>query len=816
MFRHFLLWVLLVMIHFSVRAQYTISGIVTDTDNNKLDFASVFLEKTQYATSTVEQGTFKITNVEEGAYILKVVFLGYEPYEANLYVGKDQYVEIVLEGSAFQLDEVEIRGTWAREKYPFAFTNLDEKEIQEKNTVTDVPFLLQYEPSVVVSSDAGAGVGYTGIRIRGVDPTRINVTVNGIPLNDAESQSVYWVNLPDVMNSVDEVQIQRGVGTSTNGAGAFGATINLNTNKFRIKPYAGVEGAIGSFGTKKLAVELGTGLLNEKFSLEGRYSLVSSDGYVDRARSALNSFYVTAARVSKQQSLRLNIFSGHEITYQSWYGLPIQYLDTNRTFNSAGTDYDFMVETPYDNEIDNYRQTHYQLFWNKSLSNTTNVELAGHYTRGLGFFEQFKSAETLRDYGINPEDETADLVRRKWLDNHFFGMVFNLDKSFEKSNLLLGGGIHDYIGRHFGEVDTVYSSDVFIPDNLLYYDNDANKLDMNVYAKYQHNFGRLSLFGDLQYRLIHYRFLGLSDEREPLDQTVTLHFFNPKAGANYSFGPKSRIYASFSVANREPNREDYVSSPQSSLPQPERLYNTEIGYRFEGNRFNGGMNLYYMDYKDQLVLTGKINEVGDYTKINIPDSYRAGIELDMNLNVLSVLQLGGAITLSQNKILSFTEYVDDWDTFDQIAIEHENTDISFSPPVIASADLRWNILGTFSELEDHGLNLVLTNKYVGRQYMDNTQNETARLDAFNYLDARVQYSFTQKWLKNATLELFVSNLLNSHYVSNGWVYRFKSANYNPVPFDPYATSDQPNNYYYQVGLFPQATRHYTLKLKVDF
>jgi len=577
------------------------------------------------------------------------------------------------------------------------------------------------------------------------------------------------------------------------------------------------EAAAGSFATRKLGVELGTGLINDKFTLDGRYSLVTSDGYIDRAKSALNSFYVSGARVGERESLRFNVFSGHEITYQAWNGLPVQYLDSNRTFNSAGIDNDFSKEVPYENEIDNYRQNHFQLFWNKALNDKLNFDMAGHYTRGKGYYEQFKSGERIQDYGLSNDPELeSDLIRRKWLDNHFFGMVFNLQRSFENSSLLIGGGLHDYIGKHYGEVDTVYNDVTFVAQDYLYYDNDANKLDLNIYSKYQHLLGDLSLFGDLQYRRVNYQFLGKNDDGSELDQQVTHHFFNPKAGASWQMNEKSRIYASFAVANREPNRDDYTESSAISRPNPETLYNTETGFRFSSKGFNGGINVYYMRYKDQLVLTGKINDVGDYTKVNIPESYRAGVELDMSMELLRALSLGGALSLSKNKISQFTEYVDDWDTGEQHAFEHENTDISFSPSVIASAELSWDVIESFSRDSDHNLTLGISDKYVGKQYLDNTMNETASMDAFNYMDARLRYNFKQSWLKNASLELYVSNLLNRKYVSNGWVYRYKTTSFDPVPYDPYTVNDTDQGYYYQVGLFPQATRHFLLKLRVDF
>jgi len=812
-----LLTILCVLI-FSVNigtAQFQISGKVTDSNGQYLNFASVFLDGTKFASASDEQGNYVLEGITEDEYQLVVSYLGYKDYESIFYIEKDTVINIVLEGSVFGLETVEIRGTWANDKYPFAKTDYSEKQLTDMNTAVDAPFLLQYAPSVVVSSDAGAGVGYTGIRIRGVDPTRVNVTVNGIPLNDSESQSVYWVNLPDIMNSVKDIQIQRGVGTSTNGAGTFGATINLNTNKVEMHNYARIEGSLGSYNTRKLGIEVGTGLLNDKFTLDGRYSVISSDGYVDRAKSALTSFFISGARISPKQSLRFNVFSGNEITYQSWYGLPVQYKDTDRTFNAAGIDNDFSrVDNPYGNEVDNYKQIHYQLFLQRKIRPNLNMDAAIHYTRGLGFFEQFKSDQSLEDYGLLPAAK-ANLIRRKWLDNHFFGGVYNIKKNFGSSELIVGGGLHDYIGRHFGEVNSVYDLNVKIPEGYTYYDNNANKLDFNTYAKYQHDFGALSAFVDLQYRLVNYSFVGKNDDGNPLDQNIIHHFFNPKAGLFYTLSNYSNLYASFAVANREPNRGDYTESSPSDRPRPERLYDYEAGMRLGTKSISFGTNLYLMSYKDHLVLTGKLNDVGDYTKVNIPDSYRAGIELDVAANLSGVLDFGASLTISRNKVGAFTEYIDDWDNGSQIAVDHTNTDISFSPDLVAGAEVKWNVIQTFAKESMHKMDVSWRNKYVGKQYLDNTMNEGASLDPFHYSDVILRYGIQKGWFKNASIELHVLNAFNNKYVSNGWVYRYKSEGYDPVPYDPYSISDR-DNQYNMIGLFPQATRNFMLRLRLDF
>ena len=796
-------------------AQFQVSGTVKDQEGHPLEFASVYLDETGFAAATDRQGRFGLSGVPEDEYLLVVSFLGFKEFQEVVYIEQDTTFQIALQGEAFGLDQVEIRGTWAREKYPFATTEFKEESLQARLSTADAPYLLQYAPSVVVSSDAGTGVGYTGIRIRGVDPTRVNVTVNGIPLNDAESQSVYWVDLPDIMNSVKDVQIQRGVGTSTNGAGAFGATLNLNTNKLNINPYATIEGALGSYNTQKMAVELGTGILNDRFTLDGRYSLIRSDGYVDRAKSSMTSFYLSGARVAPKQSLRFNIFSGHEITYQSWYGLPVQYLDTNRTFNAAGIDNDFSKTDPYENEIDNYRQNHYQLFWNRELRKDWKAELAFHYTRGKGYFEQFKNDQDLEDYGLSAVEKRSDLVRRKWLDNHFFGLIYNLEKRFGKSGLILGGGVHDYLGNHYGQVDTVYDQTTVIPLNYLYYDNDAAKLDANLYGKYTYEFLDFSLLLDLQYRLVHYRFQGIDAQREPLEQELMHHFFNPKAGIFWQAPGGISAYASVAMANKEPNRDDYIASSPDSRPGPERLTDLEAGFRHSSASMAYGLNVYYMKYKDQLVLTGKLNDVGDYTRINIPDSYRAGVELEGNAKWGDFLDLFATATWSKNKITTFTEYIDDWDSGNQVTVVHENTDISFAPALTGSAGLIWHILSPSGRSTGHNLDLALNQKFVGRQFLDNTMNEGASLDPFQYTDLNISYAFKSQWIRNASLTFIVNNLFNVDYVSNGWVYRYKSDGYDPVPFDPYSVADRDLGYQ-MIGLFPQATRHYTLKLLLDF
>ncbi|MBC8464057.1 MAG: TonB-dependent receptor plug domain-containing protein, partial [Bacteroidetes bacterium] len=497
-----------------------------------------------------------------------------------------------------KLDEVNVNALRANEKTPMTFTNLNKVEIEEQNLGQDLPYLLSTTPSVVTTSDAGAGVGYTGFRVRGSDATRINVTVNGIPLNDSESQGVWWVNMPDFSSSIDNIQIQRGVGSSTNGASAFGATINLKTDGLNSKAYAVTNNTVGSFNTRKNNIEFGTGLLNGKFTLDGRLSRISSDGYIDRSTSDLKSFYLSGGYYGTDEVLKAIVFSGKERTYQAWYGVPLSYLvdDSLRTFNPY----------TYENEVDNYGQTHYQLHYSKQLDALSNYNVALHYTKGAGYYEQFKEGEAFASYGLddvivgNDTVTETDLIRRKWLDNDFYGTVFSYYKSVDNLNMTFGGAWNTYTGRHYGEVRWAeFASNGEL--GHIYYDNNATKEDFNVYGKfqYQHD-NKTSLYADIQKRMIDYTFVGLDETGIPTEQTVNYDFLNPKFGVNYQIADNKSAYASFAVANKEPNRNDFVESSPNSRPEHETLYDTEVGYKLVGDNFRLGVNAYHMVYENQL------------------------------------------------------------------------------------------------------------------------------------------------------------------------------------------------------------------------
>ena len=702
-----------------------------------------------------------------------------------------------------ELDEVNVNALRASEKTPMTFTDITEKAIEKQNLGQDLPYLLSTTPSVVTTSDAGAGIGYTGFRVRGSDATRINVTINGIPLNDSESQGVWWVNMPDFASSIENIQIQRGVGSSTNGASAFGATINLKTDGLNSKAYAVTNNTIGSFNTLKNNVEFGTGLINGKFVVDGRLSKISSDGYIDRATSDLKSFYLSGGYYGSDEVLKAIVFSGKERTYQAWNGVPFSYLedDSLRTFNPY----------IYENEVDNYGQTHYQLHYSKQLNTNTNYNVALHYTKGAGYYEQYKNEEAFDDYGLmdimfgDTIISETDLVRRRWLDNDFYGSVFSYNTTYNKIDVTLGGAWNTYKGKHYGEIIWAqYSSDGAL--GHVYYDNDATKVDRNVYVKFNYPYSKnINLYADLQKRFLDYNFIGFDEEGNNVEQTAEFDFFNPKFGFYYQIAENKSAYASFAVANKEPNRNDFVESSPNSRPLHETLYNTELGYKLSSNNFKLGINAYYMIYENQLVLTGQINDVGAYTRTNIDYSERKGIEIEANYQFNDKLNWAGNATFSENKITNFTEYVDNWDTWGQERILHENTDISFSP------DLIW--ASTFSYKLFDNLSAQFISKYVGDQYIDNTSSVDRMLNAYLVHNGRLSWNLNSRLFSSAKLTFQVNNLLDEKYANNAWVYRFISEGWNPTGSDPYVNTNSEGGYD-MAGYFPQAGRNFLVAISL--
>ena len=699
-------------------------------------------------------------------------------------------LEIFLEKEFSLMQPVEINAVRASYLSPFTQTTLSARAIEKANLGQDLPFLLNQTPSVVVNADAGNGIGYTGIRIRGSDATRINMTINGIPYNDAESQGLFFVNLPDLASSVNSIQVQRGVGTSSNGAGAFGATMNFMTNELNPEAYAEINNSYGSFNTWKNTVKVGTGLINKHFSLDARLSNITSDGFVDRASTSLQSFYTSAAYTGEKNSLRLNVFSGKEKTYQAWYGIPESKLTTDRTYNAAGME---RPGAPYDNETDNYRQTHYQLFYNQALNPAINLNIALFYTRGLGYYEQYKADDDYANYGLPPftmGNDTlysTDLIRQLWLDNHFFGNTFSLQYKKNSSEWILGGGLSKYIGNHYGKV---IWAEAGVPDNYMWYNLDALKTDANLYLKWQQKLANnLVLFADVQGRSVRYDIDGFRNNPGLIIRNKWF-FVNPKAGVSYSKN-NWKAYLSYAIANKEPNRDDFEAGA-TQQPVPEQLQDIELGIEKRGASLSWGATLFYMQYRNQLVLTGQINDVGAYTRVNIPRSFRTGIELTASWRPSSWFDLAANLAYSENKVRNFTAFYDDYDDGGQKTESFEQTDLSFSPRWVGGATLNVHLA--------RNLDLSLINKYVSRQYLDNTSRKSRSLDPFLVQDLRVSYRILPNFMKEILLIGEVNNLLNVEYEPNGYTFSYY-----------FGGSLQTENYY-----FPMAGTNAMLALNLKF
>ncbi|MEN2280688.1 TonB-dependent receptor [Algoriphagus sp. SE2] len=778
-------------------AQESLKGKVLDANTGEpLLGASVWTEKQGRGAVTDASGNFNITNLGIGEIELRVSFIGFESFKKTVILPFSEELTIRLKPVELLTEEFIVSATRASSTTPTTFQTIDKEELSKRNLGQDIPILLNFTPSVVTNSDAGAGIGYTSMSIRGSDQSRINVTVNGIPLNDAESHGVFYVNMPDFASSVDNIQIQRGVGTSTNGAATFGASLNIQTDTRKDDAYAEISNSVGSFNSWKHTVKAGTGLLNNHFAVDARLSKITSDGYVDRAFSDLKSFFVSAGYYSENHVLKLNIFSGQEQTYQAWYGLPESKLEDDRTFNYY----------TYDNETDNYQQDHYQLIYTGKIGTNWKTNAALHYTYGRGYYEQFRENDDFASYGL-PDAQigeesisSTDIIRRRWLDNDFFGGIASANYISDdgKWDVIMGGGINRYDGDHFGEIIWArIAGATNIRDR--YYDNNAVKDDRNLYLKATHEISPgLNLFGDLQVRGIDYTFFGVNDDQRIVDGNETYTFFNPKFGLSYEISNGQVWYASYAVANREPKRSDFTDNPITEIPRPERLNDIEAGVRAQKGKFNYNANFYYMDYKDQLILTGQINDVGAYIRENVANSYRAGIELSGAFQVSKALTLGGNLTLSQNKIEEFTEYVDDYSTveFQQEAFIYEDTDIAFSPNAIASAIIE------YKPIENLSLNWM--SKYVGKQYLDNSANDSRSLDAFFTNDIRVSYQVQPRFFKSLELNLLVNNIFNELYEPNGYTFSY---------FVPGDTGRElvTENYYY-----PMAGTNFMLGLNLKF
>jgi len=647
-----------------------------------------------------------------------------------------------------ELDEVLVSAIRVTSKTPVSFSNLSKEEIKSRNLGQDIPILMNYMPSVVTTSDAGNGVGYTGIRVRGSDATRVNVTINGIPYNDSESHGTFWVNMPDFASSVESLQLQRGVGTSTNGSGAFGASLNLLTDSFARKSSGEISNSAGSFNTRKHTVKFSTGLLNDHFELAGRLSNIASQGYIDRASTDLKSYFLQGTYVGKTTLIKALVFGGTEKTYQSWNGIDAETMNIDRTFNSSGIYTDESGQTRYyDNETDNYQQDHYQLHWNERISDKWSTNLAFHYTKGKGYYENYKEDADFAEYGLLPvgTETSTDVVRQKWLDNDFYGTTFSLNYKEDKMDVILGGGWNKYEGSHFGKVIWArFASQSELGDH--YYDDYADKTDGNIFAKVNYQLTqKLSLYGDLQYRNVTYKADGV--QADVIDDNF--NFFNPKAGLNFALNDKNTLYFSYARANREPNRTDY----EGGNAKPEKMNDFELGWRYASEKIKFNSNIYYMAYKDQLILTGSLDDVGSPIRSNSEKSYRLGLEVDATITITKQLFVRPNFTLSNN------ENID-------LAVEGENygtKDIAYSPSVIVG-----NIF-VYKPIES--LQLSLMSKFVGEQYMNNIELPAAKLQDYFVNDLNVSYEIKPKSVfQSITLSGLVNNILDKKYVSNGYMY----------------------------------------------
>ena len=822
-------------------AQFSVSGKITDQATGQpLAGATIILQSLQNKPSTVSTatGSYEFANIKAGSYVLRVSYVGYLAANKTLNLSANSTFNIGLAPAGLTTDEITVSAIRASAKSPTAFTNLKKADIEKNNLGQDLPYLLNQTPSIVTSSDAGTGIGYTSMRIRGSDGTRINVTVNGIPLNDAESQGSFFVNLPDFASSVNNIQIQRGVGTSTNGAGAFGGSVNIQTSVRQDSASAEINTTAGSYGTLKNTVSAGTGLLNGHFSLDGRLSRIISDGYIDMASSNLRSYYLSGAWYGKNNTLRANVFGGHEITYQAWNGIPDYIIGDEayaKSINEKPRQYNSLGIMPngdrYRNQVDNYQQYHYQLLYDHQLSEKLAFSGALHYTKGGGYYEEFKADEKVTKYGLTPvviggtPVTNTDLVRRLWLDNDFYGVTYSFKYKPEvNTNLILGGAYNEYKGAHFGNIMYTSQSAGITPD-YEYYRDDAKKTDFNIFARGEWNVGKFLLYADMQYRRINYSFLGFDRNLNNIQQGAVMNFYNPKAGVTYNIDERSNVYASFAVGNHEPNRNDFTNSTPQSRPKAENLKDFEAGYRIAGKKFSAGVNGFYMLYKNQLVLTGALNDVGAAIRSNVDKSYRAGVEFDGKVVIVPQLSWAANVTLSTNKVKNFSRVLDGYlADYSSTGLSYTQnfgtTNLAFSPSVIAGSEL------SFSPIKNGSI--ALLSKYVSRQYLDNTSNinpadfplddasttnsfaRNRYLDAYFVNDVRLNYNFSVKGVKNIGVTLLVNNIFSTQYESNGATYpSLMGGNVNTGNLQGYRLVN--GNYY-----FPQAPRNFLASVSLKF
>lgn len=768
----------------TLQAQHKVVGTVKDTSGRPLNGATVQADGGKQSAVSDELGTFQLERMPEGNHTLLVRFLGFADYRLTITVPVSEPLVIVLEETSTVTDEVIVQATRASESTPTTYVNVGRQVLQKQNFGQDLPLLLNWTPSVVTTSDAGAGVGYTGIRIRGSDATRVNVMINGIPYNDSESQSTYWVDIPDVASSTQSVQIQRGVGTSVNGAGAFGASVNLQTTAVQSDPYAELVAAAGSFGTQRYTARAGTGLLNDRWTLDVKASRITSDGYVERAASDLTSFYVSAGYYHNKTMIKAIAFGGHEKTYQAWYGVDEATLQTNRRMNYAGALYDNNgnITGYYPNQVDKYTQNHYQLHVSQELSDRWSLTASGHYTYGRGYYEEYQQGRTFASVGlpnyVQPDSTytATDMIVRKWLDNHFYGFTFGLQYEGERSTIVLGGSVHQYSpAKHYGEIISAQLNGSIVP-GYQYYDGHSDKGDRNIFLRWTYRVGeRVKAFADLQYRGVNYATSGIKDDQTSYDVNDRFDFFNPKAGISYSLNEQSMLYASYGIVHREPNRSDYLEG--TTKPRPEKLNNLEVGFRRTAKRYALEANYYLMQYTDQLVQTGAIDGAGYPIRANVGNSYRTGVELN------GIVKFSAKWTWNANATASINQN-NDYVVFENQLPVTRNTRIILSPAMIAGSQLSWRPLA--------GFETTWLSKYVGSQYLDNTEDVNAMLSDYWINDFRFSYEIAPKGFRSIGWSLLVNNVFDVKYSSNGYSYAGSA--------------------YY----FPQAGRNFMVMMTVKF
>lgn len=793
----FLLALISIVIPSFGSAQNSIEGTISSSDNQPVIGAIVRLDSTFLVTTSDDKGHFLFSGLKKNEYSLSVSHIAFET--KNLTVKNGSNTAVTLDAKSYLSDEVNITATRVDSKNGSAFTNISKDEIRSGNLGQDIPYLINNQPSVVVTSDAGTGIGYSGIRLRGNDATRLNVTLNGIPVNDAESHQVYWVDLPDLASSIDNIQLQRGLGSSSNGAGAFGGSLNIQTTSFSGKPYGQVNSSAGSFNTFKNTVSFGSGMISNHFTIDGRLSAIKSDGYIDRATSDLKSLYLSAGYYQQKQSLRFILISGNEKTYQAWYGVTKEQMDENRTYNPAGEYYDSSGNKHYyENQTDNYRQDYYQLLYSRTLSPKLNANVALYYTKGKGYYEEFNNMDDLSNYSLGPVvigDSTisnADVILRKWLDNDFYGGTWSFNYENKKLNINLGGGANHYNGLHYNEV---ISAGVFQTTSypFEYYRDEASKNDVNVFLRTSYNVNaKLNATLDLQERMVDYTFDGLNADYSSGNQKISLNFFNPKISFSYLPETHHRVYLYAGIGHKEPVRDDYRAATAAHRPEPEEMTDIEGGYEFKQEKINASVNMYYMNYASQLILTGKINDVGEYIRESVKNSHRTGIEVQLSYNFCKEANLRINATFSENKIDKYTEFVDNYDDGTQQSNTYTNSDIAFSPSIISGGELNITLCKYAS--------LQVNEKYVGKQFLDNTSSELRQLDAYFLTGLRANCSIPVKGLRKLELSFQVNNLLDQAYISNGYTY----SGYISGARNDY-------NYY-----FPQAGRSYLVGVGVGF